>query len=37
LICNAAHKDDLTPNGYLIDKILDKTGMKGTGKDSFHS
>jgi len=26
------HKDDLTPNGFLIDKILDKTGMKGTGR-----
>ncbi len=22
-------KDDLTPDGYLLDKILDKTGMKG--------
>ena len=27
-----AKKDDLTDDGYLIDKILDKTGMKGTGK-----
>lgn len=24
-------KDDLTDNGYVVDKILDKTGMKGTG------
>ena len=22
-------KDDLTDDGYLLDKILDKTGMKG--------
>jgi len=27
-----AKKDDLTDDGYVIDKILDKTGMKGTGK-----
>lgn len=26
-----AVKDDLA-DGYLVDKILDKTGMKGTGK-----
>jgi 6-phosphogluconate dehydrogenase len=25
-------KDDLTDNGYVVDKILDKTGMKGTGR-----
>eukprot|EP00523_Entomoneis_sp_CCMP467_P002475 CAMPEP_0168759430 /NCGR_PEP_ID=MMETSP0724-20121128/22218_1 /TAXON_ID=265536 /ORGANISM="Amphiprora sp., Strain CCMP467" /LENGTH=1043 /DNA_ID=CAMNT_0008808351 /DNA_START=59 /DNA_END=3190 /DNA_ORIENTATION=+ len=25
-------KDDLTDEGYVVDKILDKTGMKGTGK-----
>ncbi|KAH0708675.1 hypothetical protein KY284_010102 [Solanum tuberosum] len=25
-------KDELTGNGELVDKILDKTGMKGTGK-----
>ncbi|XP_068650081.1 6-phosphogluconate dehydrogenase, decarboxylating 3, chloroplastic [Aristolochia californica] len=25
-------KDDLTGDGELVDKILDKTGMKGTGK-----
>lgn len=25
-------KDDLTGEGYVIDKILDKTGMKGTGR-----
>lgn len=25
-------KDDLENDGYLIDKILDKTGMKGTGR-----
>jgi 6-phosphogluconate dehydrogenase len=25
-------KDDLEPTGYLVDKILDKTGMKGTGR-----
>jgi len=24
-----AKKDDLTGDGYIIDKILDKTGMKG--------
>ena len=24
-----AKKDDLTGEGYLVDKILDKTGMKG--------
>lgn len=27
-----AKKDDLTDDGYVVDKILDKTGMKGTGK-----
>jgi len=27
-----AHPDDVTGEGYLIDYILDKTGMKGTGK-----
>jgi 6-phosphogluconate dehydrogenase len=25
-------KDDLTKDGYVVDKILDKTGMKGTGR-----
>jgi len=25
-------KDDITGNGYVIDSILDKTGMKGTGR-----
>jgi 6-phosphogluconate dehydrogenase len=25
-------KDDLTPDGYVVDKILDKTGQKGTGR-----
>ena len=25
-------KDDLTDDGYVVDKILDKTGMKGTGR-----
>lgn len=24
--------DDITGNGFLVDKILDKTGMKGTGR-----
>ncbi|EEC49349.1 6-phosphogluconate dehydrogenase [Phaeodactylum tricornutum CCAP 1055/1] len=27
-----ARKDDLTDDGYVVDKILDKTGMKGTGR-----
>ncbi|TDH68236.1 hypothetical protein CCR75_004492 [Bremia lactucae] len=27
-----AKKDDLTDEGYVLDKILDKTGMKGTGR-----
>ncbi|CEG37712.1 6-phosphogluconate dehydrogenase [Plasmopara halstedii] len=27
-----AKKDDLTDDGYVLDKILDKTGMKGTGR-----
>lgn len=27
-----AKKDDLTEEGYVLDKILDKTGMKGTGR-----
>jgi 6-phosphogluconate dehydrogenase len=27
-----AKPDDLTGNGFLVDKILDKTGMKGTGR-----
>ncbi|CAB9499852.1 6-phosphogluconate dehydrogenase, decarboxylating (Fragment) [Seminavis robusta] len=27
-----AKKDDLTDDGFVIDKILDKTGMKGTGR-----
>jgi 6-phosphogluconate dehydrogenase len=27
-----AKKDDLVDNGFLVDKILDKTGMKGTGR-----
>jgi 6-phosphogluconate dehydrogenase len=27
-----AKKDDLTDEGYVVDKILDKTGMKGTGR-----
>ena len=27
-----AKKDDKTDDGYVVDKILDKTGMKGTGK-----
>jgi 6-phosphogluconate dehydrogenase len=27
-----AKKDDLTDEGYVIDYILDKTGMKGTGR-----
>lgn len=26
-----AKKDDLSDDGYVVDKILDKTGMKGTG------
>jgi 6-phosphogluconate dehydrogenase len=25
-------KDDLTNDGYVVDKVLDKTGMKGTGR-----
>jgi len=25
-------RDDLTDDGYIVDKILDKTGMKGTGR-----
>eukprot|EP00611_Tribonema_gayanum_P009115 TRINITY_DN1884_c0_g1_i1.p1 TRINITY_DN1884_c0_g1~~TRINITY_DN1884_c0_g1_i1.p1 ORF type:complete len:524 (+),score=157.44 TRINITY_DN1884_c0_g1_i1:171-1574(+) len=25
-------KDDLTSEGYVVDKVLDKTGMKGTGR-----
>lgn len=24
-----AKKDDLTPDGFVVDKVLDKTGMKG--------
>ena len=27
-----ARKDDLTPDGHVLDKVLDKTGMKGTGR-----
>jgi 6-phosphogluconate dehydrogenase len=27
-----ARKDDHTDDGYVVDKILDKTGMKGTGR-----
>ena len=27
-----ARKDDLTDDGFVVDKILDKTGMKGTGR-----
>jgi 6-phosphogluconate dehydrogenase len=27
-----AKKDDLTEDSYIVDKILDKTGMKGTGR-----
>lgn len=27
-----ARKDDITNDGYVVDKILDKTGMKGTGR-----
>ena len=27
-----AKKDDKTDDGYVVDKILDKTGMKGTGR-----
>jgi len=27
-----AKKDDLTDDGYVVDKVLDKTGMKGTGR-----
>ncbi|CAM9698762.1 unnamed protein product [Ascophyllum nodosum] len=27
-----SRKDDLTEDGYVVDKILDKTGMKGTGR-----
>ncbi|RLN47561.1 hypothetical protein BBJ29_008832 [Phytophthora kernoviae] len=27
-----AKKDDLESDGYVVDKILDKTGMKGTGR-----
>jgi len=27
-----ARKDDLTDDGYVVDKILDQTGMKGTGR-----
>ena len=29
-----AKRDDLTEDGYLVDKILDKTGMKGTGRSA---
>ena len=29
-----AKKDDQTTEGYVVDHILDKTGMKGTGKCS---
>lgn len=27
-----AKKDDITDDGYVVDKILDRTGMKGTGR-----
>jgi 6-phosphogluconate dehydrogenase len=27
-----AKRDDLNEEGYLVDRILDKTGMKGTGR-----
>lgn len=27
-----SRKDDLTDSGHVVDKILDKTGMKGTGR-----
>lgn len=27
-----ARKDDLSDDGYVVDKILDQTGMKGTGR-----
>jgi 6-phosphogluconate dehydrogenase len=27
-----ARKDDLTDEGYVVDKVLDKSGMKGTGR-----
>eukprot|EP00904_Undaria_pinnatifida_P004644 jgi/Undpi1/14180/HiC_scaffold_9.g03829.m1 len=27
-----SRKDDLSDNGHVVDKILDKTGMKGTGR-----
>lgn len=27
-----AKKDDKTDDGWVVDKILDKTGMKGTGE-----
>ena len=27
-----AKKDDITDSGYVVDKILDQTGMKGTGR-----
>lgn len=30
-----AKKDDLTPEGHVVDKVLDKTGMKGTPGDSI--
>jgi 6-phosphogluconate dehydrogenase len=29
-----AKKDDLTSDGYIVDKILDKTGMKGESECS---
>jgi 6-phosphogluconate dehydrogenase len=30
-----AKKDDLSDDGYVVDKILDRTGMKGTGTFGF--
>lgn len=33
ITCDILRKEDeMAPNEYLLDKILDKTGMKGTGK-----
>lgn len=30
-----AKKDDLTPEGHVVDKVLDKTGMKGKQGDTI--
>ncbi len=29
-------KDDQGGDDFLLDKVLDKTGMKGTGADAIH-